>query len=114
MGTPSAHPPSPLAQGILYAGGIAFIYALFVAVSAVSGWRFEIPNDGGGRGIPLPSSWFHAALFAAIGGALWFVGRRWDAPRFVALRSRRPWLVPVVFGVVVVPASLVLIFVLVS
>ena len=97
----------------MYAGGIAGMFALFVAFSAVTGHGFEIANEGGGRGIPLPSTWFHAALFAAIGLALWFAGRRWDAPRFVALRASRPWLVPVVFGTVIVPAALVLIFVLV-
>jgi hypothetical protein len=114
MGASTQPPASSFAQGLMYAGGAAGIFALLVAFSAVTGHGFEIASKGGGRGIPLPSSWFHAALFAGIGLALWFAGRRWDAPRFAALRSRRPWLVPVVVGTVIAPASLVLIFVLVS
>lgn len=54
-------PPSGLAQGLLYGGGITGIYALFVA-----------------------------------------------------FRKRKPWLVPTIFGVVIVPAFLVLLFVLVA
>lgn len=94
----------------MYAGGIAGIYALFVAFSAATGQRFEIAGEGGGRGVPLPSSWPHAALFVAIGCALWIAGRRWDRPGFVALRQRRRWLMPVVIGCGIVPGVLVMIF----
>lgn len=80
----------------------------------MSSFMLQPAPVGGGRGIPLPTNWFHAGLFTAIGGALWLSGQRWDRPGFVALRKRLPWLVSVVFGVVIVPASLVLIFVLVS
>jgi hypothetical protein len=105
--------PSPFAVGLLYAGGIAWIYALVVVISIVTDTRFEIPNDGGGSGIPLPNTWFYAALFTAIGGVLWRSGRWWDRPGFTALRARRPWLVPVVFTLVVFPAIVMFIFVLV-
>jgi hypothetical protein len=114
MGAATGEQRSGVAQGLLYAGGIAGIYALFVAFSAVTGQRFEIPNDGGGRGIPLPSSWFHTALFTAVGVVLWLAGQRWDRPGFVAFRARRPWLVPTVVGVVIVPATIVVLFLLVS
>jgi hypothetical protein len=105
---------SKLAQGLLLAGGITGIYGLFVAFSAATGQRFEIPNDGGGRGIPLPTSWFHFAIFAGFAIALWLTGRAWDRTAFVAFRRRRPWVVPTIFGVVIVPAFLVLLFALVS
>jgi hypothetical protein len=105
---------SGLAQGLLLAGGICGIYGLFVAFSAATGQRFEIPNDGGGRGIPLPTTWFHFAIFAAFAVALWFTGRAWDRAGFVAFRRRRPWLVPTIVGVVIVPAFVMLLFVLVS
>lgn len=105
---------SGMAQGLSYAGGIAGIHALVIAFSAATGHRFQIGGDGGSSGIPLPQSWFHAALFVALGGALWLAGGRWDTPRFVAVRARRPWLMPVVTGLVLVPAGLVLLFLLVS
>jgi hypothetical protein len=113
MGSPTNRPRSGFAQGLLYAGGIAGIYALIVVISAVTGQRFEIPSKGGGRGIPLPSGWFHAALFTGIGVALWLSGRQWDRPGFVAVRARRRWLMPTLIGVVIVPAALVLLFLLV-
>lgn len=109
---PSSRPPSPFAMGILYAGGIAGIYALFIAFSAATGQRFEIAE--GGRGVPLPHTWFHAILFVAIGAALWALGRAWDRERFVAVRKRRPWLAPTVGTLVVFPATVMLIFVLVK
>ncbi len=97
----------------MLSGGTAWIYALFVAISAATGWRFAISGDGGGRGIPLPDTWFHAALFTGIGALLWLAGGRWDREGFVAFRRRRPWVVPVIVAVVIVPATLVLIFLLV-
>jgi hypothetical protein len=109
----AAQPPSPFAQGVMMAGGVAWIYALFVAISAATGHRFEISGDGVEQGVPLPATWFHAALFTALGAALWLLGRRWDATGFVLLRKRRPWLVPTVGVVLLLPASLMLIFVLV-
>src|SRR5262245_34369958 len=103
-----------MAQGLLYAGGITGMYGLFVAFSAATGIRFELPNDGGGRGIPLPASWFHFAIFAAFAIALWLAGKRWDRPGFVAFRRRRPWLVPTFAGLVLFPAFVMLLFVLVA
>jgi hypothetical protein len=89
-------------------GSTGWIYAIFVAISAATGERFEI------EGMPLPASWFHAALFTFLGSLFWFGGPRWDSPAFVAFRARRPWLVPVVGLFVILPASLALIFVLVQ
>lgn len=106
-------PASPWSQGIAYCGGIAGLYGLVVAISAVTGKRFQIGGSGGSKGIVLPNSWGYVALFMGIGAVLWFIGRRWDAAGFVAVRRRRPWLVPTFVGVVVVPASLMLIFMLV-
>ncbi len=113
MTAAAPQPPSPFAQGVMWCGGIAWIYALFVAISAVTGHRFEIAGEGTSRGIPLPASWPHFGLFMAIGAALWFGGRRWDAPGFAAFRKRRPWVVPVIGAFVIAPASLMLIFLLV-
>ena len=106
-------PASAFSLGLLWAGGIAWLYGLFVAISALTGQRFAISGDGVDRGIPLPSSWPHVGLFAALGAALWFSGRRWDAPRFGALRARRPWLMPVVGALVIFPGTVVVIFLLV-
>jgi hypothetical protein len=94
-------------------GGTVWIIALFVAISAVTGHRFEISGDGVDRGVPLPSNWFYAMLFTAVGGAFWWLGGRWDAPRFVAFRQRRPWVVPLVATFVVAPLTLVVMFLLV-
>jgi hypothetical protein len=110
----SGPPASKLAQGLLLAGGITWIYALFVAFSAATGYEFELAGEGTSRGVPLPSTWFHAALFTAVGAAFWLVGRAWDEQGFVALRKRRPWLVPLITCFVILPASLVLLFALVQ
>jgi hypothetical protein len=109
----TAKPASAFSLGLLWAGGIAWIYGLFVAFSAITGQRFEISGDGVERGIPLPSSWPHVGLFVALGAALWLTGRRWDAPRFRALRARRPWLMPAVGVLVIFPGAVVVIFLLV-
>jgi len=102
------------AQFLMYAGGITGIYALVVAFSAATGRHFQIANAGNSRGVPLPSTWPHAGLMAAVALLLWFAGRRWDAPRFAAVRARRPWLVPVVVSIGIVPAALVGLFLLVK
>jgi len=109
----ASRPLSPLAHGLLLTGGTAWLYALFVAISAATGYRFEIAGEGADLGIPLPATWFHAALFGTIGGAFWLVGRRWDAPRFADLRARQPWLVPAIAAFFTFPAGVALIFVLV-
>lgn len=122
MQSPVAHPEtveqrrglSGFAQVLCYLGGTAWIYALFVGITAATGYRFEITADGVENGIPLPDTWFHFGLLVAVGAALWMGGRKWDAPRFVALRTRRPWLVPVLGVFVLLPASLALLFWLVS
>jgi len=105
---------SAAALFLLYSGGITGIYALVVAFSAATGRHFQIANAGTSRGVPLPSTWPHAGLFTAVGVLLWFAGRRWDAPGFAAVRVRRPWLVPVVVVVVIVPAALAGLFLLVK
>ena len=110
----ATRPASKLAQGILLGGGITGIYGLVVGISAATGQRFEIPNKGGGAGIPLPATWLHFGIFAAFAIALWMLGRVWDRPGFVAFRARRRWVVPTVFGVVIVPAFVMMLFVLVS
>ncbi len=104
---------SAAAQFLLYAGGITGIYALVVAFSAATGRHFQIANAGNLRGVPLPSTWPHAGLLTAVALLLWFAGRRWDAPGFAAVRARRPWLVPVVVSIGIVPAALAGLFLLV-
>lgn len=110
----NASRPSFGSMFLTYGGGLTGLYGAIGAYSAISGTKFEFGGGGSGGGVPLASSWPAVAtlLIAAVG--LYALGRSWDRPAFAALRQRRRWLVPVVVTFVVVPALLVLIFMLVQ
>ena len=92
-----------------YGGGIAGMLGLFAAVSAATGMKFQFGSAGSG-GVPLTGSWLGAGILLAVGALCWWLGTRWDAPGFADFRKRRRWVVPVVVGFVVFPATVILLF----
>ena len=100
------------AQILMYLGGAAWLFGLATLIGTVTSMRFVVTADGVERGIPLATGWFYVALYAVLGAAFWFGGPSWYHPRFVGLRERRPWLVPVVGTFVLFPALVMFIFVL--
>ncbi len=84
---------------------------LFAVFSAATGMKFQF-GSGGSGGVPLTSSWLGAGILLAVGAGGWWLGTRWDAPGFADFRKRRPWVVPVVVGLVGFPALVILLFVM--
>jgi hypothetical protein len=102
--------PSFGSMFLKYGGGVAVMLGLLALFSLVSGMQFEFGSAGTRGGVPLTSSGSGVALLMAVGVGCWWLGTRWDAPRFVAFRSRRRWLVPVVIIFVVFPGLLAALF----
>lgn len=101
---------------VLVARGCAVfagLFAVLAAITATTGQRFQLVGRGSTQGMPLPTSWFHAGLLAAVGLALWFLAPAWDAPAFVAFRAKRRWVVPIVSTFVLFPLFIVALFMLV-
>ena len=94
---------------LMYGGGVAVMYGALALFSLLSGMKFEFGASGSG-GIPFPSSWPSVGLLLGVGVGSYLLGTRWDTPRLLALRQRRPWLVPVVVTVVVIPLLIVVLF----
>lgn len=114
MNAEQTGPASLTSQFLYYSAGFAGIFGLVTAIGAATGEQFQIAASGSRDGIPLPHRWPYVGLFALIAAALYLASRRWDARGFVGFRARFPWLVPLVVTVVIAPATLVLLFVLVS
>lgn len=96
---------------LTYGGGVTGMYGLLAAYSTVTGNKLAF---GSGDGVPLPSTWLGVGVLMVAAVVLYWLGTRWDRPGFVAVRKRRPWLVPTVSTFVVFPALLVLLFMMVQ
>ncbi|MGB1275385.1 MAG: hypothetical protein ACPG77_06510 [Nannocystaceae bacterium] len=105
----SKQPASFGSMFLMYGGGVAVMYGALALFSLLSGMKLEFGSSGM-RGIPFPSSWPSVGLLVGFGVGCYLLGTRWDAPRFLALRQRLPWLVPVVVTFVIVPGLVVLLF----
>jgi len=92
---------------LIYGAGVTAMYGLLAAYSTISGNGLAF---GSGDGVPLPSTWSGVGVLMAAAAALYGLGKQWDRSGFVAVRKRRPWLVPVVTTFVVFPALVMLLF----
>lgn len=92
---------------LTYGGGITGLYGLLAAYSTISGNGLAF---GSADGVPLPSTWPAVGILLGAAVGLYWLGTRWDRPRFVGVRQRHRWLVPVVVGFVVFPVLVGLLF----